>query len=76
MMAEVDGGMILSILQKMQADMADMKADIRELKMRGSVIDGHLGGVMASLGIGMEKSDRIEARLEGIERRLELVDAH
>ena len=75
-MAEVDGTLIVSILQKMQVDMADMKSDIRDLKLRGSIVDGHLAGVMASLGLANEKSDRIADRLERIERRLELVDAH
>ncbi|WP_010187240.1 hypothetical protein [Sphingomonas sp. PAMC 26605] len=74
-MAEVDPSLIYEILKKMQADMADMKADIGELKMRATATDEHLSGIFISTTGINNRMDRLDSRLERIERRLDLTDA-
>jgi hypothetical protein len=75
-MTDQTESLILEILKRIQADVADMKADLKELKLRTTIVKGHLAGVMASLGIMNDRMDRFDTRLERIERRLDLVGAH
>jgi hypothetical protein len=51
---------MLDILKRIQADVSDVKADVRELKVRTTIVEGHLAGVMASLGVMNERMDRID----------------
>lgn len=74
-MAEpVSNELIYSVLQKMQADMADMKFDVRDLKIRMTLVEEHLGNtVIAILGVN-SRLDRLSDRVERLEVRLGLTD--
>lgn len=80
-MTEETENLILGILKKIQAEQAEIRRDIREIKDRLTLMDGAIAAIrseMANLyGLYAHQSsriDRIEDRLERIERRLELRD--
>jgi predicted nucleic acid-binding Zn-ribbon protein len=75
MMVDVDGTLIMNILQRMQADMADLKQDMREVKLRMTILEGHHASVMASLHLLQEQNDRSREDMRQVKRRPELVDA-
>ena len=66
---------ILEILKRIQADLADVKQDIRDLKMRVGILEGHMSGLVAAQHLTNERLDRTDERIARIERRLDLVDA-
>ena len=74
-MAEVDGALIMSVLQRMQTDIAEIKRDVHRLEVRQSVVEGHLSSLIVSLQIIREETDEVRADIKLIKRRLELVDA-
>lgn len=74
-MAEIDASLVYEILKKIQTDMADMKADIGELKMRATASDEHLSGLFISTTGINNRMDRLDGRLDRIERRLDLTEA-
>ena len=73
-MAEVDPALIYEVLHKIQADIAYVKADIGELKMRATATDDHLFGLFISTTGINNRMDRLDGRLDRIERRLDLTD--
>jgi hypothetical protein len=73
--AEIDASLVYEILKKIQTDMADMKADIGELKMRATAADEHLSGLFISVTGMNSRMDRMDGRLDRIERRLDLTEA-
>jgi hypothetical protein len=73
-MAEIDASLVYEVLKKIQTDMADMKADIGELKMRATATDEHLSGLFISTTGINNRMDRLDARLDRIERRLDLTE--
>lgn len=80
MTAETEN-LILEILKKIQAGQAESRRDIREIKDRLTLMDGALAAIRSETanlyGLYAHQSsriDRIEDRLECIERRLELRD--
>ncbi|KPF60074.1 hypothetical protein IP88_16145 [alpha proteobacterium AAP81b] len=75
-MTEVDGSLILSILQKMQGDVAEIKQEVRDLNVRVGIMGSHMRGLIAAQQLTNERLDRLDVRIERIERRLDLVDAH
>ena len=74
-MSEIDGGLILSILQRMQSDVSDIKHDVHDLKVRMTVVDGHIGSLIVSNQLVNERLDRLQGDMTRVKRRLELVDA-
>ena len=74
-MAEVDGTLIMNVLQRMQTDIAEIKRDVHRLEVRQSVVEGHLSSLIVSLQIIREETDEVRADIKLIKRRLELVDA-
>ena len=74
-MAQVDNSLIYATLQRMQADMAELKQDMREVKLRLTLGEGHHASVMASLHVMQEQNDRVRDDIRIIKRRLDLVDA-
>jgi hypothetical protein len=72
----VSNDLIYSVLQKMQTDMSEMKFDMRDLKTRMTLVEEHLGhSIIGTSGVN-SRLDRIADRVERIERRLDLTDAH
>jgi len=74
-MAEVDGALIMAVLQRMQADMSELKQDMREVKVRLTIQEGHHASVMATLHVLQEQNDRMRDDMRMVKRRLDLVDA-
>lgn len=73
-MSEVDTGLLVELLRRIQADVSDIKADIGELKMRATAVDEHLSGIfIATTGMN-NRVDRLDQKLGRIERRLDLTD--
>ncbi|MEH3106631.1 MAG: hypothetical protein PGN09_04905 [Sphingomonas fennica] len=67
---------MLEILRRIQADIADTKQDIRDLKFRVGQVEGYVASGVAAQQHTNERLDRIDGRVERIERRLDLVEAH
>ena len=74
-MADVDGALILSILQRMQSDLSDVKHDVHDLKVRITIVDGHIGSLIVSNQLINERLDRLQGDMTRVKRRLDLVDA-
>ena len=75
-MAEnVTNELIYSVLQKMQADLTELRFDVGELKMRATATDEHLGNLVLGVSGVNRRLDRVEERLSRVERRLDLTEA-
>ena len=74
-MAEVDGTLIMNLLQRMQTDIAEIKRDIHRLEVPRSVIEGHMSSFLVSLQIIREELDEVRSDMRQVKRRLDLVDA-
>ena len=75
MSENVSNELLYSVLQKMQADLSEIKFDVRDLKVRMTMVEEHLGSsLIATSGVN-SRLDQVTDRLERIERRLELSDA-
>ena len=75
-MAEnVTNELIYTVLQRMQADISDIKFDVHDLKLRMSAVEDHLGTVIVSIGGLNHRMDRFDERLARVELRLDLSDA-
>jgi predicted nucleic acid-binding Zn-ribbon protein len=68
--------LMLEILKRIQADIADLKDDLAMLKIRATAVDEHLSGLFISVSGNNARLDRVDERLARIERRLDLTDAH
>lgn len=73
MTAETEN-MMLEILKRIQGDIAEMKQDVRDLKVRTGLLEGHVASLLAAQHHTNERLDRLSDRVERIERRLELVE--
>jgi hypothetical protein len=60
----------------MRAEQQEMRLELLDLKLRATSVDEHLGGIMMATGGINNRLDRIEERLGGVERRLELSETH
>jgi archaellum component FlaC len=72
--SEATPDLIYSVLQKVQADMADMKFDVRDLKVRMTMVEEHLGSSIIAISGVNARLDRLNDRVERIENRLDLTD--
>ena len=72
----VSNELIYAVMQKMQADMSEMKFDIRDLKTRMTIVEEHLGNSVIALSGVNARLDRLSDRVERIERRLDLTGPH
>ena len=66
---------MLDILMRIQADSAEIKQDTRDPKVRVDLLEGHVSHLVAAQHHTNERLDRLNDRVERIERRLDLVDA-
>jgi archaellum component FlaC len=67
--------LILEILKRLQSDVGEMRRRVESIDTRMAAFEEHMGGVIISIG-GMQADLRqINARVDRIERRLDLVDA-
>jgi septal ring factor EnvC (AmiA/AmiB activator) len=74
MTAETES-LILEILKNIQGRLARMEADMQDLKLRQSAVEGHLGQQSVQIAALNARMDRFDERLARIERRLDLIDA-
>ncbi|WP_288937733.1 hypothetical protein [uncultured Sphingomonas sp.] len=70
----VSNELIYSVLQKLQTDVADMKFDVRDLKVRVTMVEEHLGSSIIAISGVNSRLDRLNDRVERIENRLDLTD--
>ncbi|WP_375395089.1 hypothetical protein [uncultured Sphingomonas sp.] len=70
----VNNELIYSVLQKMQADMSELKFDVRDLKVRMTMVEEHLGSSIIAISGVNSRLDRLNDRVERIENRLDLAD--
>lgn len=66
---------IIEILKRIQADTSETRRRVESMEMRMSAQDDHLRGLMTST-VGMQSElQQLNARIDRIERRLDLVVA-
>ena len=75
-MTEVDAGLLLEVLKRIQGDVSDIKQEMRDLKVRVGIVEGHMQSMIAAQHLTNERLDRMDDRIGRIERRLDLVEAH
>lgn len=74
-MTEVDFNLMLEILKRLQADMAEVKRDIAAIRVEVAAMGQQLAGLTAAVYSGKTEMDDLRRRVERIERRLDLTDA-
>ena len=74
MMSEEPGNIVLSILREMRTDMHDLKHGQRQTNERLTAIEHHVAGLVHGQARFNDDVDDLKARIERIERRLDLVD--
>ena len=66
--------LILEILKRIQADVAGIKQEMSDLKMRVNILEGHVQGLLAAQHLTNDRLDRMDQRIGRIETRLDLVE--
>ena len=74
-MTEKTENLILEILKRLQGDMADIKADVSDIKLRVTATEEHLATMMMSIAGLNARLDKLDGRVLRIERRLDLTEA-
>ena len=74
MTTAVTNELIYAVLQKMQGDMAELKFDVRDLKVRMTMVEEHLGSSIIAISGVNSRLDRLNDRVERIENRLDLTE--
>jgi hypothetical protein len=72
--AEVEPTLLMDVLREIRTDVAGIKRDQRQLEMRQSVVEGHLGNVVVTLQSLREELDEVRSDVRLITRRLELAE--
>ncbi|MFO1079427.1 MAG: hypothetical protein U1E23_02195 [Reyranellaceae bacterium] len=71
-MVDADLTPVLEMLRRLQDDMRDVKDCQRELLRRVGAMEQHIATMLGSIAGGAARIDRLTARVERIERRLDL----
>ena len=66
--------LILEHLRALRADVSSIKADVRDLKLRMSSMENYMASFHLEIARHGSKFDEVDARIDRIERRLELRD--
>ena len=74
-MADIDGALIMAVLRPIQADVADIKRDMSDIKLRVHVLEDQFASTVMALAGVNHRLDRIQDDLSVVKRRLNLVDA-
>ena len=74
-MTEVDGTMIMTVMQRIQADMAEMRRDMTTMTLRQTATEHFEQGLMAHVASIHGSIDDLKSDVRMIKRRLDLVDA-
>ena len=75
MVEKVSNELIYSVLQQVQADVSELKFDVRDLKVRMTMVEEHMGHSIIGISGVNARLDRLNDRFERIEKRIGLVDA-
>jgi len=68
----VTNELIFSVLQQMQADMSELKFDMRDIKGRMTMVEEHLGSSIIAISGVNSRLDRVTDWVERIEQRLNI----
>ena len=74
-MAEVSAELVLEVLKSLQRDMSVLRGDVSQIKADIMAMRTHLLAVQQDISNIYGVSAQHDARLERIERRLDLIDA-
>ena len=74
-MAEVTNELIYEVLKRLQSDTAEVKAELREINVRLNAMQIHIIALQQDVQKIYTILGRHDARLDRIERRLNLVEA-
>jgi hypothetical protein len=72
----VTNDLIYAVLVKMQADMSELKFDMRDLEVRMTAAEEHIGSLIMAVSGTNNRLDRLTDCIERIETRLDLTDSH
>ncbi len=75
MTAEIES-LVLEHLRAIRADVADIKDRLAQVELNLSAIGQQVGALTTAVYSGRSDVDSLRRRVERIERRLELSDAH
>lgn len=75
MTAEIES-LVLEHLRSIRADLADLKREVTGNSVQLSAMGQQLAGLTAAVYAGKSDVDDLKRRVDRIERRLELTDAH
>lgn len=67
--------LLLEILKRMQIDMAELKADMSDIKLRVTAAEDHLATVVMSIAGISHRLDRLADRVGRIDTRLDLSES-
>jgi septal ring factor EnvC (AmiA/AmiB activator) len=74
-MSEITNELMFELLKKIHAGQSRIEHDIKDLKFRMGQVERAIVATQDTLNHHSGRFDRIEDRLERIEKRLDLVDA-
>ena len=59
---------------EMRSELGEIKEELSRINLRLSVIEDNVGGILTLAASDRAKLDKLEKRVERIEKRLELID--
>jgi hypothetical protein len=78
-MSDESENLVLNLLRAIRNDVIEIRADLQEVKHRFTTLESQVGNLVATershYAQVMLRMDRHDARLDRIERRLDLVDS-
>ena len=74
MTEKVTNELIFSVLQSIQSDVSDLKFDVRDLKVRMTLVEEHMGHSIIGVSGVNARLDRMNEQVERIEKRIGLVE--
>jgi hypothetical protein len=73
-MTENVENLLLEMLRRIDGRLTNIEGDMRDIKLRTTITEEHLGSVVTSMAGLNGRMDRFDERLTRVERRLELSD--
>lgn len=74
-MTEETESLVLEILKKIQGDLAFVRQDVSDLKLRNASIENHLASLHLDMVQMGARIDTLSRRMERMETRMGLIDA-
>lgn len=74
-MADEPDNLVLPLLRRMDAKLDRVIEDVQDLKIRVTSVEERLAGVELGIAGTHRRLDRLEVRVEHVERQLDLVGA-